>query len=156
MTRFRFLDLLVLFALLGAAAYEGAIALQWIPVGTEPGEDARFEGLVMTAAAFALVAGMIISVLHAIRDQRSVPPALFPVAAAALVVARYYTFDTYYLPDLTRYSESSFSPAWVYGVTLASVPAWFLSLARPRPGFVIGVVVLFLCLFTATLFGIGK
>jgi hypothetical protein len=155
-TRFRFLELVVLFVLLGAAAYEAAIALEWIPVGPEPGENARFEGLVMTAALVALLAGMTISVVLAIRDRRSVPAALFPVAAAALMVARYYTFDTYYLPDLTRYSEGSFSPTWVYGVALGCVPAWFFSLARPRFGFQIGALVILLCLFTESLFGIGK
>lgn len=147
----------VLFVLLGAAAYEAAIALQWIPVGNEPGENARFEWVVMVAAELALVAGMVVSIVLAVRDRRSVPAALFPVATALLMVARYYTFDTYYLPSLTRYSESdSFPSTWVYGVALASVPTVLLSYAKPRLGFVLGAAVLFLCLFTVTFFGVGK
>jgi hypothetical protein len=156
-TRFRFLELVVLLVLLGATAYEAAIALEWIPVGTDPDGNARFEWLVMTAADFALLAGMIMVVVLAIRDRRSGAAALFPVAAVALMVARYHTFDTYYLPHLTRYSESGpFSSTWLYGVALASLPAWFLSLSNPRVGFVIGAAVMFLCLFTWSLFGIGK
>ena len=158
MTRLRFLELSVLVVLVGAAAYEAAIAFAWIPVGSQPGENARFEGLVMGLALLALGAGFVIALVLATLNRRSVRAALFPLAAAALMVARYYTFDTYYLPDLTRYSESSgpFSPIWVYGVALASVPAWSFSLAKPRVGFVIGAAVIFFCFFTSFLFGLGK
>jgi len=155
-TRFGFLEPSVLLVLVGAAAYEAAVALKWIPVGTLPGENARFEGLVLSLALLALLAGIVISVVLAIRDRRSVPVALFPIAAAALMVARYYTFDTYYLPALTRYSEGSFSPAWVYGIALVSVLASFLSFAKPRVGFLLGAAVVFLCLVTVSLYGFGK
>jgi hypothetical protein len=155
-TRFRVLELGVLLVLLGAAAYEAAVALEWIPVGTDPGENARFEGIVMASADLAILAGIVISLVLAARDRRAVPAALFPAAAAALMVARYYTFDTYYLPTLSRYSEGSFSPTWVYGTALASVPAWFFSLAKPRVGFVLGASVMILCFFTMNLFGFGK
>jgi hypothetical protein len=152
----RYLAPVVLALLLGAGVFEAAIALEWIPVGPQPGDNARFEGVVMAAADLALVAGVVISIVLAIRDRRNVVAALFPLAAAGLMIARYYTFDTYYLPDLTRYSEGSFSPTWVYGVALGCVPAWFFSLARPRFGFQIGALVILLCLFTESLFGIGK
>jgi hypothetical protein len=156
-TRSRFLELGVLLVLLAAAAYEAAVALKWIPLGTLPGEDARFEGLVMGSALLALLAGIAIALVRAARDRRSILAALFVVAAVALMLARYYTFDTYYLPTLTRYSESgSFSPTWVYGVAIACVPAWFFSLAKPRLGFVLAVAVMILCLITVSFVGIGK
>ena len=41
-TRFRALELGVLLVLIGAAAYEAAVAFEWIPVGTDPGENACF------------------------------------------------------------------------------------------------------------------
>ena len=41
-TRFRTLELGVLLVSIGAAAYEAAVAFEWIPVGTDPGENARF------------------------------------------------------------------------------------------------------------------
>jgi hypothetical protein len=152
----RYLPLVVLAVLLGAAAYEAAVALEWIPVGTEPGGSARFEGIVMASALLALLAGFVISCLLAALGRRNLLAALFPFAAAALMVARYYTFDTYYLPTLTRYSEGSFSPTWVYGVALVSVPAFFFSLAKPRVGFVIGAAMMVLCFFTVSLYGFGK
>jgi hypothetical protein len=156
-TRSRYLELAVLVVLLGATAYEAAVAVKWIPVGSLPGENARFEGIVMALALLALVAGIVISLLLAARDRRSIPAALFVVVAMALMVARYYTFDTYYLPTLTRYSESgSFSPTWIYGVAIACVPAWFFSLAKPSIGFAIGAAVMILCLITVSFVGIGK
>ena len=156
MTRFRFLELTVLLVLLGSATYEAAVALQWIPVGKEPGDDARFEGLVMSLALLAFLGGIVISIGLAARDRRSVVGALIPVAGAVMMIARYYTFDTYYLPSLTRYSEGSFSTSWVYGLAIASVSACVLSLVKPRIGAVTAVVVLFLCAFTVSFFGIGK
>jgi hypothetical protein len=155
--RLGFLELAVVLVLVGAAAYEAAIAFGWIPVGSQPGENARFEGLVMGLALLALGAGFVIALLLATLNRRSVRAALFPLAAAALMVARYYTFDTYYLPDLSRYSESgAFSSTWVYGVAIAGVPACLVSLAKPRIGFAFVAFVLFLCFFTASLFGTGK
>jgi hypothetical protein len=156
-TRSRFPELAVLLVLFGAAAYEAAVALEWIPVGTEPGQDARFESLVMAFALLAVLAGVVISLVLAAQDRRSVAAALLPGATVALMVAVYYTFDTYYLPTLTRYSESgAFSSTWVYGVAIATVPAWFFSLAKPRVGFVVGAAVMILCLFTVIFVGIGK
>jgi hypothetical protein len=156
-TRSRYIEPVVLIVLLGATAYEAAVALKWIPVGSLPGENARFEGIVMAAALLALVAGIVISLVLAARDRRSIRAPLFVVAAVALMVARYYTFDTYYLPTLTRYSESGpFSPTWVYAVAIACVPAWFFSLTKPRVGFLIAAAVMILCFVTVSLVGIGK
>jgi hypothetical protein len=91
----------------------------------------------------------------AARSRRSVPAALFAVAAAALMVAHYYAFD-YYLPTLTRYSESgSFSPAWVISVAIAGVLASLLAFARPLFGFMATAVVIPLCLFTIVFAGFG-
>jgi hypothetical protein len=156
-TRFRVLEWAVLLVLLGATVFEAAVALEWIPVGTLPGENARFEWFVMGAALLALLAGVVISLMLASLNRRSVAAMLFPVGAAALMVARYYTFDTYYLPSLTRYSESgSFPPGWVYGLAIAGAAAWLLGLAKPRAGFVLGALVIFLCTFTVFFFGVGK
>jgi hypothetical protein len=85
-----------------------------MPVEILPGESARFEGVVMVSAFIALLAGVVISLVLAAMDRRSVPAALFSVAAASLMVARYYTFDTYYL-SLKRYSDSGvLSSTWVF------------------------------------------
>jgi hypothetical protein len=155
-TRLRFLELAALLVVLGAAAYEAAVALKWIPVGPEPGDSARFEGLVMILAALALLAAALISLVRAAQDRRSLPAALFPIAAAALMVARYYTFDTYYLPTLTRYSSGEISSTWIYGLAVAGLAASILSQLRARVGFLVAPVVILLCLITASAVGIGK
>jgi hypothetical protein len=148
--------LLVLLVLGGAAVFEAAIALEWIPLGTDPGEGARHDGLVLAAAAIAMLAGVVVSLMLAARSRWSVPAALVAVAAAALMVAHYYTFDTYYLPTLTRYSESgSFSPAWVFSVAIAGVLASLLAFARTLFGFMATAVVIPLCRFTIVFAGFG-
>jgi len=148
---------LILLVLAGAVAYEAAVALEWISVGTEPGEGARYEGFVMVVAAIAMVAAVIVSLGFAARERRSVPAAFFAVAAAALMVAHYYTFDTYFLPTLTRYSESgAFSSAWVFSAAIAAALASLLALARPLFGFMATAVVISLCLFTIVFAGFGK
>lgn len=147
---------LILLVLVGAAAYEAAVALEWIPVGSEPGEGPRYEGLVLVSAAITMLAGVVVSLMVATRARRSVPAALFAVAAAALMVAHYYTFDTYYLPTLTRYADSgSFSSAWVFSVAIAAALASLLAFARPLLGFMATAVVIPFCLFTTAFAGFG-
>jgi hypothetical protein len=142
--------------LVGAAAYEAAIALEWIPLGTDPGEGARYEGLVMALAAIAMLAGVIVSLVLAARLRRSVPASFFSLAAAALMVAHYYTFDTYYLPTLTRYSDSgSFSGAWVFSVAITGALVSLLAFVHPLFGFMATAVVIPLCLLTIVFAGFG-
>ena len=92
----------------------------------------------MVSAFIAMLAGLVISFVLIAMDRRSVPAALFSVAAASLMVARFYTFDTYYLPTLKRYSDSGvFSSTWVFLVAMVALLASFLCLddaqSRLRP-----------------------
>jgi hypothetical protein len=149
--------LAILLVLLAAAGYETAVALGWISVGTEPGEGARYEGLVMISAALAMLAAVLVALVAAARPQWSASAALFAVAAAAVMVAHYYTFDTYYLPTLTRYSDSGpFSSTWVYSLALAGALASLLVRARPLIGLLGTAVVIPFCLFTIVFAGLGK
>ncbi len=148
--------LVILLVLAGAAVYEAAVALEWIPVGTQPGEGARYEGFVLVSAVVAMLASVVVSLLLAARGRRSMSAAFFAVAAAALMVAHYYTFDTYYLPALTRYSDSgSFSSAWVFSLAIAGALTSLLAFARPLFGFMANAVVIPLCLFTIVFAGFG-
>jgi hypothetical protein len=148
--------LLILLVLGGAAVYEAAIALEWIPLGTEPGAGARFEGFIMAAAAIAMLASVIVSLMLAARARRSVPASFFAVFAAALMVVHYYTFDPYNLPSLIRYAQSgSFSPSWVFALAIAGTLASLLSLVRPLFGFMATAVVIPFCLFTIVFAGFG-
>jgi hypothetical protein len=146
----------ILLLLIGAAAYEAAVALEWIPLGTEPGEGAKYEGLVLASAAIAMLAGVVVSLLLAARRRRSFSAVFYALAAAALMVAHSYTFDPYYLPTLTRYSASgSFSPAWVFSLAIAGALASLLAFVRPLFGSMATAVVVPLCLFTILFSGFG-
>ena len=152
----RYAALLVLLVVSGAAVYEAAVALEWISLGAEPGEGARFEGFVMAAAAIAMIASVVVSLMLARRKRRSLPASLFAVTVAVLMVAHYYTFDPYDLPSLIRYADSgNFSPGWVFSLALAGALASLLSLARPPFGLMATAVVIPLCLFTIVFAGFG-
>jgi len=116
--------------LLACAAYEAAIALKWISIGNEPGEGATGSGWVLGVALLAMLVG-IVACAAAVRARRA-KYALVAPAAAAFVVARFYTFDPYYAPGLRRASDGGIFPAWwVYGVAAACVAAAALA----RTGF---------------------
>jgi hypothetical protein len=146
----------LLVAVVAGAAYEAAVALEWVSLGTLPGEEPRYQGFFLSAALVAILAGIIVSFVLAVRDRSNRFVALLGAAAAAFVVARFYGFDPYYLPTLRRYSDGGgFSPTWVYAVALVAVLASVLCFTRPRAGFIVNVPALLLCAFTATFVGLG-
>ena len=126
--------------------YEAAIAFGWIAIGVTPGGEARHQGIVLTATALAILAGVVVTIISAGRNRML--PALMP-SAAAFMVARFYTFDPYYAPTLRRAADAGlFSPVWVW--TLAVVALFLAALALTHPRFAFaGAPVLLLCLFTA-------
>jgi hypothetical protein len=137
-----------------SAAYETAVALQWIPVGQLPGQGARYEGVFLAAGWLAILTGFFISLFLAAANRRLTPGVLLGVTAAALVAAHAYTFSTYDLPTLVRYTESGTSSAsWVVWVVAGGVLASLLCLAQPRIGFVVTACVMPVCLFTFTFTG---
>jgi hypothetical protein len=147
---------LILAVLAAAAAYETAVALEWISLGTQPGDGPPFEGLVLLAALAAMFVGAIVSLALSAEGRCSTPVALFGAAAGAFVVARFHGFDPYYLPTLGRYSDAGiFSPALVYTVAGLGLLASLLCFARPRVGLVLSGAVLFVCLFTSIFLGTG-
>jgi hypothetical protein len=143
---------LVLFA---AAAYEAAIALEWISMGSQSGEEPTGQVAVTIAAMLALLTGIIAAVVSR-RILRRWPAALVPVAAAAYVVARYYAFDSYYLPGLRRFSDGGAVPSiWLYGVISAAVVAAFAIRRRPSTAPGLTPLVLLVCAVTALAEGTG-
>ena len=137
-----------------AAVFETAVALQWIPVGDLPGEGARFEGFFLLAGWVAMLAGFVVSLVLAVANRRWTPGLALGAVAAALVAAHAYTFNSYYLPTLTRYTESDApSAAWVAKVVLAGLFASLVSVMFPRIGFLTTAGVLLVCLFTYTFTG---
>jgi hypothetical protein len=148
--------LAVLVVLGVATLYETALALEILSIGALPGQGAPLEGVFVTASLIAALAGIVLACWLAVMERESWPAALLAPATAAFMIARYYTFDSYYAPDLQRYSEGGFSPLWVYGLSLVAVATSLLTLRRARIGFACSAVVMLLCVFTAFFFGFGK
>ena len=137
-----------------ATAYEAAVALHWVPIGTLPGEGARFEGFFRFAGWLAMLAGFVVSLLLAVANRRTTPGVLLGAAAAALVAAHASTFDTYVLPTLVRYTEAGAPPAsWVAWIVAGGLLASVLCLVAPRLGFLVTACVIPVCLFTFTFTG---
>jgi hypothetical protein len=139
------LTLVLLVLIVGGAAYEGAIALEWISIGDVPGEGAPAEGAILSVAVLAVLAGIGVSVFasHGNRLVAGLVP-----AAGALMVARFYSFDSYYAPTLRRASEGGVVAAgWVYALVALAALAGALALLRPRLALV-GAPVMFVCVLT--------
>jgi hypothetical protein len=132
-----------------SAVYEAAVALKWIPVGAVPGEGARFEGVFLAAGALAMLAGIVTSLFLARANRRWTPGVFLGGVAAALVAAHAYTFNTYDLPSLVRYTESGMPPAtWIGWIVAAGLLSSLFSFMFPPIGFVMTSAVLPVCLFT--------
>ena len=145
----------VVLVLLAAAAYEAAVALEWITMGPQPGDDAPGQGIVTIAAFLALLTG-IVATLISRRILRRWPATLVPIAAAAYMVAQYYTFDSYYLPSRTRFSDTgSISSVWVYGVAVAALIVALAIRRRPSVAPVLTPILLLICGVTVVAQGFG-
>jgi general stress protein CsbA len=150
--RSHFVAAVLVGVLLAAACYEGAVALGWLHLGKAPGEGPPGQGLVLVAALAALV---VAAGLAAVAPRRPLVPLLAP-AAAALVVARFYTYDPYYLPTLRRMSDGgAVAGRWVAFVCAAAAVAALTSRVRPRTGSFLTVAVLILCFGTVVFEGAG-
>jgi hypothetical protein len=143
---------LVLFA---AAAYEVAVALEWISMGSVSGQEAPGQAVVTIAAFVALLTG-IVGTLVSRRILHRWPAALVPVAAAAYMVAHYYAFDSYYLPTLRRFCDGGAVPAeWLYGVVVATLVVAVAIRRRPSTAPVLTPLVLLVCAVTVLAQGTG-
>ncbi len=145
--------MLVLFA---AAAYEVAVALEWIVMGPQPGDEAVGQAAVTMAAFVALLTG-IVATLVSRRILCRWPATLVPVAATAYMLAHYYAFDSYYLPSLRRFSDQGpVPPAWLYGVGVAAVIVAIAIRRRPSTAPVLTPLVLLVCAVTVLAEGVGR
>jgi hypothetical protein len=141
--------------LLAAAAYEAAVALEWISMGRLSGQEAPGQAEVTIAAFVALFTG-IVATLVSRRILHPWPATLVPVAAAAYMVAHYYAFDSYYLPTLRRFCDGGVVPAaWLYGVVAAALVAAVAIRRRPSTAPVLTPLVLLVCAVTVLAQGTG-
>lgn len=149
---------IVVLVLLAAASYETAIALQWLEIGPLPGEGRREEEQALLVAVVAQLVGAVLAASDAFapRIKTAATGSIIPLAAAAFMTARFYSFDPYYAPTLRRMSDGGLvAPWWVFTLVACSLLAAALTRARPRVGFGVVAVVLPLCALTAFAMGLG-
>ena len=133
----------VLGILLGAAAYELALALRH-----EISPDG--EGFVLLIALVAMLAGAVLVF------RVGWPAALFAPAAALFVTARFYTGDPYYRPTFRAYGDDGVvSPMWIFGLLGFALLAGIATLVWRRTAPVESAVVLVLLMLTALWMGTG-
>ncbi len=149
---------LVVLVLIGAATYEAAIALGWLAIGSLPGEGRPEEEQVLLVAVAAQLAGAVLAATFAFGRRRKAAAAesMIPLAAAAFMAARFYTFDPYYAPTLRRMSDAGLVASWwVLTLVACSLVAAVLTRARLRVGLTVAAVVVPLCAVTAFAMGLG-
>jgi hypothetical protein len=149
---FRWAGWLLVGILVAAAAYELALALGAGSVGPAPGDDVAGSGVV---EAVALIAMLVAAALGFLSGQRPWPAALFAPAAAAFLVAFYFTYDPYFAPQLRRYSDGNAGAGWIAGVSAVAVADGVLTLLRPRLGRGMTSAVLLLVFLTTVFAGDG-
>lgn len=146
------------FLLATAAVYETAVALRVISLGKEPGEGPFGAGVVMLIALLALLTGLIVSLLCTLSrstEWRSAA-SLVPLASAAFVAARFYTFDPYYLPTLRRMSEGgNVAGRWIAALVVIALLAVVVTKILPRIGVAMTSFVLLISAVIAVGEGIG-
>jgi hypothetical protein len=109
---------LVLAVLAVCTLHQVAVAAGWIAMGPQGGDDPAGTTAAIIAALVAMVAGAL--ALAATVRSRLAP--LVPLAAVAFVVARFYTFDSYYAPALRRMSDGGLvAPGLIYALILAGL-----------------------------------
>jgi len=119
----------ILVVLAACALHQVAVAAGWLAIGRQSGDDPTGTTAVLIAALVALIAGAI--ALGASVPSRLAP--LVPLAAVAFVVARFYSFDSYYAPALRRMSDGGLvAPGLIYALIFAAVVVAALMTKLPR------------------------
>ena len=138
--------LAVLAVLSGATAYEVLVALGVIGLGTVPGAGPPGGEIALVLAMLALVVGAFTVLWIARSSQRTRLAEFLAPAAAAFLVARFYTFDDYYLPTLRRASdEGLLAPELVWGTAAVALVAGVLVRVRSRIGLALTAPVMLAC-----------
>jgi hypothetical protein len=138
--------LLPLGVVLAGAVYEAAVALRVLKVGPEPGAEPPGRTVVFAAAELALLGAALAAAATGARASG------VTLAAAAFLIARFYSFDSYYAPAMRRMSDDGAIPAWfAWSVAAACVVASLLL----RRGRVLPAALLLIVALTALLAGAG-
>lgn len=127
------------------------IALHWVGLGNEPGDSTVLEDIAGALAFPAFILGFVVS----FRPPQTLALALLPLAAAGWMTVHYYTFDPYFYPSDTRFSEGGSVAAWrLYLVALAGLALVLVIRRWPRAARAVPIYLL-LCFLTTVAQGIG-
>jgi hypothetical protein len=142
-------------AVLGAAAaFELALALGAGSLGPEPGDGVPGERLASIAAVCAIVVGVVVTAVAAGRGH-AVPPLLAP-AAAAFLVAFFFTYDPYFALYERRYSDGgAASLSWILVVAGFAAGAGLLARVNPPIGSAATALMLAVVMLTFIVAGDG-
>lgn len=141
----RLVALVTLGVLVFATTYEALVAFGVIELGSLPGEGPSGEQAIALIAVLTMLVAAGLA-LFAAFGARVPFLALLPAAAAAFLVARFYTFDPYYLPTLRRFSDDGMlPPVLVYGTLGLAVGVALLTRANQRVGAALSVPVILAC-----------
>jgi hypothetical protein len=143
--------------LTAAIVYQLLVALGVVELGSLPGEGPPGAELMGFVAAIGLLAAAVLSaLLIATEGATPASAALLAPAAGGFLLARFYSFDPYYLPSLIRYSERDFVPPVVVFVLVGlSLAAGLITLQRRRAGLALSVPSILACAVTAWWSGVG-
>jgi hypothetical protein len=149
--------LVVLAALAGATLYEVLVAMNVIHLGDLPGDGPPGSELAGLIAGAAVAASIFLAAILARHGDHGTPlAALLAPAAAAFMVAHFYTYDAYSRPTLIRHSERDFVPTSVVFANAAfAVGVGVIMVLRRRLGLVLTVPAVLLCGLTAWYSGLG-
>jgi hypothetical protein len=149
--------LVVLAAFAAVTFYEVLVAVNVIQLGDLPGEGPPGSRLVGLVAAAAVAASAVLALILVRRgnDGTRLAAAVSP-AAAAFMVAHFYTYDAYSLPTLIRHSERDFVPTPV-ALTIAAlaVGVGLVTLLKRSIGLFLTVPAVLVCGLTAWFSGLG-
>jgi hypothetical protein len=143
-------------ALIVAAAYELALALGARSIGPLPGDGVEGEGAEELTMFIVMLVGAGLALVSASGRPSPLPVALYAPAAAAFLVARFYTYDPYYAPSLRRYSDDgNIAPAWIFLCAVGAAAVGVVACLSPRVGALATAIALFLIAIMTIAIGIG-
>jgi hypothetical protein len=143
------------------AVYELAVALGVIGLGPHPGDPpAGYNRVVgITLLALALMGAVLVLAALPWRGGDACGRVAAPLAgavAAAFLVARFYSYDPYYAPDLHRMSDGGIvAGSWVAFLIIVTFAAALLVRWSPRVALAATAVAVWANALTAAVAGTG-
>ena len=139
------------------ALYEALVAIEVVPMGEVPGEGPFASTFVLLASLLALLVGCVVAFAGGpFGARRSLAWAALAPAGVAYLLARWFSFDPYYLPTLRRFSEGAIAGEWVLVVVIAALVAGLPAGVLVRIGYLVTGLVLVLEALTVWILPFGK